>query len=62
MSLFSEIPKEVPDKAFAMIDAFRADTDEKKVNLSPGIYRDENAKTWVLPSVKKVNNHYAFHN
>lgn len=54
MSLFDRIPEVVPDGAFAMIEACRADPSEKKVNLSPGIYRDENAKTWVLPSVKKV--------
>ncbi|RKK07380.1 hypothetical protein BFJ66_g16928, partial [Fusarium oxysporum f. sp. cepae] len=54
MSLFEQIPDAVPDNAFAMIEAFKADTDKKKVNLSPGIYRDDNAKTWVLPSVKKA--------
>ncbi|KAI0972278.1 aspartate aminotransferase-like protein [Xylaria arbuscula] len=54
MSLFEEIPEGVPDGAFAMINAFRGDTAQKKVNLSPGIYCDENAKTWVLPSVRKA--------
>ncbi|KAF9768359.1 hypothetical protein IL306_014360 [Fusarium sp. DS 682] len=54
MSLFEQIPDAVPDNAFAMIEAFKVDTEKKKVNLSPGIYRDDNAKTWVLPSVKKA--------
>jgi aspartate aminotransferase len=54
MSLYGKIPEGVPDGAFAMIEAFKKDTDERKVNLSPGIYCDDNAKTWVLPAVKKV--------
>ncbi|RAL02534.1 PLP-dependent transferase [Aspergillus ibericus CBS 121593] len=54
MSLFEQIPAVPADGAFAMIEAFKADPSEKKVNLSPGIYRDEDANTWVLPSVKKA--------
>ncbi|RMJ24547.1 hypothetical protein PHISP_04588 [Aspergillus sp. HF37] len=54
MSLFEQIPDVPLDSAFAMIEAYKADTSEKKANLSPGIYRDENAKTWVLPSVKEA--------
>ncbi|KAF5704414.1 aspartate aminotransferase [Fusarium mundagurra] len=54
MSLFKNIPGAMPDNAFAMIEAFKEDTYKDKVNLSPGIYRDDDAKTWVLPSVKKA--------
>lgn len=35
--------------------AFRRDTDPKKVDLGIGAYRDNNAKPWVLPVVKKVS-------
>lgn len=34
--------------------AYRKDTNEKKVDLGIGAYRDNNAKPWVLPVVKKV--------
>ncbi|QQK47189.1 aspartate aminotransferase [Penicillium digitatum] len=54
MGLFDQIPDEIPDGGFAMIEEFKADNHDQKVNLSPGIYRDENAKTWVLPSVKQL--------
>lgn len=54
MSLFQNIDGSQADNAFAMIEAFRVDPSERKVNLSPGIYRDESAKTWVLPSVKQA--------
>lgn len=54
MSVFEHIPGLVPDGVFTMIEAYRVDPNNRKVNLSPGIYRDDNAKTWVLPSVKKV--------
>lgn len=35
--------------------AFRRDTDPKKVDLGIGAYRDNNAKPWVLPVVKKAD-------
>jgi len=34
--------------------AYRADEDKNKVDLGIGAYRDDNAKPWVLPVVKKV--------
>ncbi|KAF4339690.1 aspartate aminotransferase [Fusarium beomiforme] len=54
MSVFEHIPDAVPDNAFAMIEAFKEDTYKKKVNLSPGIYRDNDAKTWILPSARQI--------
>jgi aspartate aminotransferase len=54
MSFFQRIPETVPDSTFALIDAFKADTNIKKINLSPGFYRDGAANIWVLPAVKKV--------
>ena len=36
------------------MSAFRRDTFENKVDLGIGAYRDNNAKPWVLPVVKKV--------
>ncbi|KAI0536527.1 aspartate aminotransferase-like protein [Xylaria digitata] len=54
MSFYGQIPEKIPDGAFAMMEAFRKDEDKNKVNLSLGIYCEENAKTWVLPAVKKA--------
>ena len=34
--------------------AFKASTDERKVNVCVGAYRDEHGKPWVLPSVKRA--------
>lgn len=34
--------------------AYRKDEFEKKVDLGIGAYRDDNAKPWILPVVKKV--------
>ncbi|KAI1177203.1 aspartate aminotransferase-like protein [Nemania sp. FL0916] len=42
------------DAVVVLIDAFRDDSHEKKVNLCPGMYCDDNARTWVLPAVKKA--------
>lgn len=34
--------------------AFKSDTNEKKVNLGVGAYRDEHGKPWVLPAVREA--------
>ncbi|KAH8901124.1 PLP-dependent transferase [Thozetella sp. PMI_491] len=54
MSRFSSIPRIEPDLAFALVEEFAADTDEHKVDLCPGFYRDEAARPWVLPSVAEA--------
>lgn len=50
----SEVPRAPEDPLFGLMAAFRRDTFEKKVDLGIGAYRDDNAKPWVLPVVKKV--------
>jgi aspartate/tyrosine/aromatic aminotransferase len=35
--------------------AYRKDSFDRKVDLGIGAYRDNNAKPWVLPVVKKVS-------
>lgn len=42
------------DPLFGLMAAYRSDQSEKKVDLGIGAYRDNNAKPWVLPVVKKV--------
>lgn len=44
------------DPLFGLMKAFREDPSEKKVDLGIGAYRDNNAKPWILPVVKKVGN------
>ncbi len=57
MSCFSAsvVPKAPEDPLFGLMAAYKADTFDKKVDLGIGAYRDDNAKPWVLPVVKKVN-------
>jgi aspartate aminotransferase len=57
MSNFSAsvVPQAPEDPLFGLMAAYRADTFEKKVDLGIGAYRDDNAKPWVLPVVKKVS-------
>lgn len=42
------------DEAFALTAEFEADEFPQKVSLGAGVYRDEESRPWVLPSVKKV--------
>jgi aspartate aminotransferase len=62
MSVFSEslVPQAPEDPLFGLMAAFRADSFEKKVDLGIGAYRDDNAKPWVLPVVKKVSSIHSF--
>ena len=57
MSAFSAslVPQAPEDPLFGLMAAYRADGFDKKVDLGIGAYRDDNAKPWVLPVVKKVS-------
>lgn len=54
MSRFDSLAEITPDAAFALIEQCKRDPHPSKVDLTPGFYRDENARPWVLPSVQKV--------
>jgi aspartate/tyrosine/aromatic aminotransferase len=50
------------DPLFGLMKAYREDPSDKKVDLGIGAYRDNNAKPWILPVVKKVSlNAYSIH-
>jgi aspartate aminotransferase len=48
------VPQAPEDPLFGLMAAYRKDTSPQKVDLGIGAYRDNNAKPWVLPVVKKV--------
>lgn len=54
ISPLASVPHAPKDAMFGLSAAYRADTHPKKVDLGVGAYRDDNAKPWVLPVVKKV--------
>ena len=43
-----------PDAILGVTEAYKKDTNSKKINLGVGAYRDDNGKPFVLPSVKQV--------
>ncbi|TVY57327.1 Aspartate aminotransferase [Lachnellula suecica] len=49
------VPQAPEDALFGLMAAYRADTFDKKVDLGIGAYRDDTAKPWVLPVVKKAD-------
>jgi aspartate aminotransferase len=51
----SVVPQAPEDPLFGLMAAYRRDEDPKKVDLGIGAYRDNNAKPWILPVVKKVS-------
>lgn len=57
MARFSleELPVLPLAEAFALTAAYNSDTFPDKVNLGPGVYYDENSRSWVLPSVRSVS-------
>lgn len=48
------VPQAAEDAMFGLMLAYRADVYENKVDLGIGAYRDDDAKPWVLPVVKKA--------
>ncbi|WZH50066.1 pyridoxal phosphate-dependent transferase [Fusarium acuminatum] len=54
MSRLASIPPTKPDEAFSLVATFKADTDERKVDLCPGFYRDNNGEPWILTSVSQA--------
>lgn len=54
VSLFDTLPLAPKDPLFGLMAAYKADTHPKKVDLGVGAYRDDNAKPWILPVVKKA--------
>ena len=56
------VPSAPEDPLFGLAQAYRQDPSDKKVDLVIGAYRDDNAKPWVLPVVKKVrSSHGSLH-
>jgi len=49
------VPQAPEDALFGLMAKYRADKDTNKVDLGIGAYRDNNAKPWVLPVVKKAD-------
>ena len=57
VSIFSGL-KQIPyDEAYTVLQAFNQDPSPEKITLGAGVYRDDNAKPWTLPSVKMVIHH-----
>lgn len=43
-----------PDAILGVTEAYKKDTNPKKINLGAGAYRDDDGKPYVLPCVKKA--------
>ncbi|KAK4701145.1 hypothetical protein P7C70_g5089, partial [Phenoliferia sp. Uapishka_3] len=55
VSIWANVPAGPPDAILGVTEAFKADTDAKKINLGVGAYRDAEGKPYVLPSVRKAD-------
>ena len=51
---WSNVEMGPPDAILGVTEAFKRDTNAKKINLGVGAYRGDDGKPFVLPSVKKV--------
>ncbi|KAK2813635.1 hypothetical protein FQN50_000032 [Emmonsiellopsis sp. PD_5] len=49
------VPQAPEDPLFGLMRAYKQDPSDKKVDLGIGAYRDNTAKPWVLPVVKKAD-------
>jgi len=53
-SWWSGVEMGPPDAILGVTEAFKKDTNPKKMNLGVGAYRDDNGQPFVLPSVRKA--------
>lgn len=53
-SWFSHVELGPPDPILGVTEAFKRDTNPKKINLGVGAYRDDVGKPFALPSVRKA--------
>ncbi|KAK7055019.1 Aspartate aminotransferase, mitochondrial [Halocaridina rubra] len=53
-SWWSGVEMGPPDAILGVTEAFKRDTNPKKMNLGVGAYRDDSGKPFVLPSVRKA--------
>lgn len=53
-SWFSHVQQGPPDAILGVTEAFKRDTNPKKINLGVGAYRDDNGKPYLLPTVLKA--------
>lgn len=49
------VPQAPEDPLFGLMAAYRKDESPNKVDLGIGAYRDDNAKPWILPVVRKAS-------
>lgn len=54
-SWWSHVEMGPPDPILGVTEAFKRDTNSKKMNLGVGAYRDDNGKPYVLSCVRKVS-------
>ncbi|KAL7007640.1 aspartate transaminase aat1 [Cystobasidiomycetes sp. EMM_F5] len=54
VSTWQNVPAGPPDPILGVTEAFKRDTDSRKINLGVGAYRDEKGKPFVLPSVRQA--------
>lgn len=50
-SWFSHVEMGPPDAILGVTEAYKKDTNPKKISLGVGAYRDDHGKPYVLPSV-----------
>ncbi len=61
MKLFNEVPLAADDAILGVVEAYKKDPREAKVNLSIGIYSDHEGKVPVLKAVKAAEKHLFEH-
>lgn len=54
VSTWAHVEQGPPDAILGIAQAFRECTDDRKVNVCVGAYRDTEGKPWVLPSVRQA--------
>ena len=61
VTLFERVEPAPPDPILGLTEAFRADSNPDKIDLSVGVYKDASNQTPVLETVKQAEHQAAWH-
>lgn len=58
-AMYENLKLAPPDPVFGLLEKFRSDPRDNKVNLTVGVYQDENGQTPILNCVRQAEHHLA---
>ena len=56
--MFNSLQQQPADKILALVQLYKEDPRENKIDLGVGVYKDASGQTPIMQSIKKLNIYY----